>query len=98
GLLERHEAHAALMGDHAEPLHLRDHGAVLALAGADLLVAVETDDEEVAELAGRLKVHRVALVDDIEGSAGQHDLEAERAQRVDRRLDLLVILDETLVE
>ena len=54
--------------------------------------------KRIAELAGRLQVHRVALVDDVEGPAGQHDLEAERAQGVDRRGDLLVVLDEALLE
>jgi len=98
GVLQRDQAHPALVGDHAQALHLRHDGPVLALAGADLLVAVQADDEEVAELAGRLQVHRVALVQDVEGAAGQHDLEAQRPQRADRRLDLLVVLDEALVE
>ena len=73
-MLQRHESHAALMGDHPEPLLLRDRRPGRAFAPADLLVAVDTHDQEVAHQPGRLKVHGVALVDHVERPARQDDL------------------------
>src|ERR1019366_6626661 len=48
-VLERDEADTTLMGDHAQPLQLRDSGTMRALARADLVVAIEADDEEITE-------------------------------------------------
>src|SRR5215813_1268453 len=61
-VLQGDQAHAALVRHHAQPFHLGYRGPVRSLAVPDLLVAVQAHDEEVTEAAGRLQVHRVALV------------------------------------
>ena len=97
-VLQGDQADTALVRHHAQPFHLRYRGPVRALAGPDLLVAVQADDEEVAEATGRFQVHRVALVQDVEGAAGQHDIQAQRAKRADDRADPLVFRHVTQVE
>ena len=53
-LLLEDQVDRALEGEQLETLHLRDHRPVLALAAADLLVAVDAHDEHVALLLGAL--------------------------------------------
>jgi hypothetical protein len=79
-MLQGHHADPALVGDHQQSLVLGNDRAIGALARAHLLVAVHADDQEAAEFPGGLEVQRVALMDEVEGAAGQHDADPERLE------------------
>src|SRR6185437_12718603 len=85
-------------GEQLQALHLRHHRPVLALAAADLLVAVDADDEHVALLLGGFQVLDVAEVDQVEGAGGQDDRVAEALQMGDGARHLLQRGDQSLGE
>ena len=65
-VLEVDQVDRALVGEHLQALALGDHRPVVALAAADLRVAVDAHDEHVAELLRAREVLDVAEVDQVE--------------------------------
>jgi hypothetical protein len=71
---------ACQRGQHRRALFLWDQGPVRAFELADGVVAVEPNDEEVAEFFGALQIAHVAEMNQVETPVGGDDLLAARSR------------------
>ena len=65
--------HAPKVGEHFGPFGLRNQGALWALETSNGRIAVNADNEEVAERTGLGQVARVPNVKNVEASVGEDD-------------------------
>src|ERR1700722_21025150 len=86
------------MREHLQALRLRHHRAIIALAPADLRVAVDTHDQHVPELLRLREVLDVPQVHQVEGARGQPQPQSDAPQVLRELREGLQGADQTLLE